>query len=312
MPRPTKRSNQSIVASAKGGTAKKRKARSKGAVKKQQQRIRKGWIDTFDRFESLSERIKNNQGKNRTFEENKVLLFAIKAALKRSLDRNKDDVYNTTINWREIESEIARDFCVKLSHVIDLRKGFLEDGDVFVFGERARGQAADGAKVSANQKVTLEMLKAIVSKVDTQHSEGKSVISNNIVALLLDRFAMKIHRVTAGRVLKRIGLSFTPVKAPRRTYAAYRSKAVRDFLIRVDKLEKEDDDDVIKVFTDESYVNLNHSMKNSFMHTDESKGSDLKRKTGKGRRLIILHAITKDGPLCELDDERGYPVDDLI
>ena len=37
----------------------------------------------------------------------------------------------------------------------------------FVFGERARGQGVDGAKVSTNQKVTLEILKAIASKVDS-------------------------------------------------------------------------------------------------------------------------------------------------
>ena len=81
------------------------------------------------------------------------------------------------------------------------------------------------------------------------------------------------------------------MKAPRRTYAAYRSKAVRDFLINVDKLEREilaGKDGLIEVFTDESYVNINHAMKNSFMHTDESKCSDLKRKTGKGRRLSCM------------------------
>ena len=108
--------------------------------------------------------------------------------------------------------------------------------------------------------------------------------------------------------MKKLGLSFTPVKAPRRTYTVYRSKAVRDFLSTVDKLEREilaGKDDAIEVFTDESYVNINHAMKISFMHTNESKGSDLKRKTGKGRILIILHAITRDDPLYELDDATG-------
>ena len=102
----------------------------------------------------MSEGIKNNQGKNRTFGGNKVLLFEIKAALKRALDRIRDGGCSSTLNWSKKELEIARDFCVKLSHVIDLRKGFLDDGDIFVFGKRARSQGTDGAKVSTNQKVT--------------------------------------------------------------------------------------------------------------------------------------------------------------
>ena len=141
------------------------------------------------------------------------------------------------------------------------------------------------------------------------------MISNNIVALLLDRFTLIAHWVTAGKFLKKSGLSFTLVEGAQRTYDTYRSKALRDFLISVDKLERKiiaGKNDVIEVFTDESYVNINHAMKNSFIHTDESKGSDLKKKTGKRRRLIIVHTITQDGPLCELDDATGYPVDDLI
>jgi transposase len=62
------------------------------------------------------------------------------------------------------------------------------------------------------------------------------------------------------------------------------------------------------VFTDESYVHNTHSLSNSY----HAVGSDcrINKSSSKGRRLIILHAITPDGPLCERDSN-GIPVDDL-
>lgn len=49
------------------------------------------------------------------------------------------------------------------------------------------------------------------------------------------------------------------------------------------------------VYLDEIYVNQNHSIGKS-------------RRSGRGKRLIILYAITKDGPLAERDPETGKPI----
>ena len=54
---------------------------------------------------------------------------------------------------------------------------------------------------------------------------------------------------------------------------------------------------------DESYVNNMHSLNYSYME----KGKDhIERPSSKGKRLVILQAITKDGPLCEREDN-GVP-----
>ena len=60
------------------------------------------------------------------------------------------------------------------------------------------------------------------------------------------------------------------------------------------------------VYTDQSYIHSTHCAGNSYM----SEGKCLNKGSGKGRRLIILHAITKFGPLCERLPN-GVPVDDL-
>ena len=72
------------------------------------------------------------------------------------------------------------------------------------------------------------------------------------------------------------------------------------------------DSDCVFIFTDESYVNINHASASAFMPKDVKKGGKLKRKTGKGKRLIIFHAIGEDGPLVENDLATGYPIDELV
>lgn len=67
----------------------------------------------------------------------------------------------------------------------------------------------------------------------------------------------------------------------------------------------------VYVFTDKSYMKKNHAHKNGHTPKDPNIDSKLNRKSGKCTRLVILHSITKDGPLAEMDDETCIPVDDL-
>lgn len=66
------------------------------------------------------------------------------------------------------------------------------------------------------------------------------------------------------------------------------------------------DSKYVFIFTDESYVNINHTAKNAYGKA----GQSMKKKTGKRKRLIILHDIGEDGPLMDRD-ENNVPIDDL-
>jgi hypothetical protein len=68
------------------------------------------------------------------------------------------------------------------------------------------------------------------------------------------------------------------------------------------------DSDCVYVFTDESYVHQSHALDHSYLPKDDKA---IERKTGKGGRLIILHPITTDGPLCATE-ENGRPIDNLV
>ena len=58
--------------------------------------------------------------------------------------------------------------------------------------------------------------------------------------------------------------------------------------------------DTIIIRMDESYIHQNHAPSMSWVHKDQ-KRKTIGRSTAKGKRLIIVHAIGLDGPLCELD-----------
>ena len=58
---------------------------------------------TFDCFDSFTEVLKNSTGKCRSFEENQLLIFAIKSYLKRELEKGaREDGNHMTINWTVI------------------------------------------------------------------------------------------------------------------------------------------------------------------------------------------------------------------
>ena len=64
---------------------------------------------------------------------------------------------------------------------------------------------------------------------------------------------------------------------------------------------QEGDGVYIKVFTYESYVNTNHASNNAYLPADDSLDVNISQKYGKGRRLIILYAITEYGTLYDTD-----------
>jgi hypothetical protein len=74
--------------------------------------------------------------------------------------------------------------------------------------------------------------------------------------------------------------------------------ALRDFLVRIDGLVAQHDKEgkdcpFVFVFTDETYIHRTHAHAKSYL----SENATINRSSSKGERLIILHAITPDGPL---------------
>ena len=79
-------------------------------------------------------------------------------------------------------------------------------------------------------------------------------------------------------------------------------EVIRDFLIEYDKIAKliDQGEPYEFVYMDESYCHNTHASSDSWAPTVGD--THVNRSTSKGKRLCIIHAITKDGPMCEYDD----------
>ena len=101
----------------------KRLSEAKKNVERRKQRVLCKWKSSLERFEEITPFICNKKGKKRSTEENKLLLFALKACLRRRLEAVKI-AKDCKISWDSIEDEICSDFKVKKLHLRDLRRSF--------------------------------------------------------------------------------------------------------------------------------------------------------------------------------------------
>ncbi|CAB1118710.1 unnamed protein product [Ectocarpus sp. CCAP 1310/34] len=88
-----------------------------------------------------------------------------------------------------------------------------------------------------------------------------------------------------------------------------RKNRIRLFLVKMDLAKRAEDAGVaVIVYMDESFVHQAHGSAYSYFPSND-KGvvqDEIGRTTGKGVRMIMVHAITKHGPLAELQE--GFPI----
>jgi hypothetical protein len=114
----------------------RRLSQSLHASKKRKECKANVWRNQLEVFKGLKEEIKNPKGRSRTLEENKLLLLALLRELDQRVESmNNGNVHPSSITWTSIEETVARDFCVDRAILTELRRNFLDDGDVIVFGQ---------------------------------------------------------------------------------------------------------------------------------------------------------------------------------
>ena len=282
------------------------------ATKKRKERKANIWRNHLEVFSELKEIIKNPNGRSRTLEENKLLLLALLRELRQRVESmDNGTLHPSSLTWTSIEETVAHDFCVKQANLTELRSTFLDDGDVVVFGqENERGGAAENYDHTKQEKISSEVLLELTKYIDQQHAEGRSVTNRKLRNWLRDEHGTDVSRRTLQRKLKALGLSWSKVKPQKRTLSSFRLKAIRDYLIEfsnyVQEMENGNPNDYVFVFQDESYIHNTHAGGYSYVQKGQE---NIGRKSSKGKRLVILHSIMPQGPLCEL--ENGKPVDDL-
>ena len=186
MPRPSKRKKISKLANVAAAVDRKadlqEARRKKASVEK--------WETIYDNFSEQKDSLANPKGKQRTFEENKMLLLALRGALDAHLNRMKLGVQES-LTWTTIEKEVATTFQVGPAYVKNLRREFLATGQVRVWERRGVAEpdheeeeiiapppVAIGNNHNPRSKLLPHHLLALCRWVDRQHGEGRTVTNS--------------------------------------------------------------------------------------------------------------------------------------
>jgi len=302
MPRQTKRRRASRSALANFRRAKAR---------------RRQWAEMLEHLDERRSALRNATGRTCTVEENRLVLLAINCVLRSYLQLyDAGAIAITELTWANIDRAVASEMLKSAKTIRELRQTYMEDNEVLVFGEEhgeesTRGGGAKAYSFENTKKLTGHLLLKLIEFVDKEHADGCTVTNRRCRNFLRIEHQVKVSKSTMSRYFHRLGLSWQPCKSKKRRVGEYRMDAIRDYLIELDRLQKEMDADpnckFVFVFTDESFIHQNHASQFSFL----SEAHNIERSSSKGRRLIILHAISADGPMCERD-QFGVPIDDLV
>lgn len=146
--------------------------------------------------------------------------------------------------------------------------------------------------------------------MDSLHLNGETATSRKICRHLMKEHAIEVHQSTISCVVNWMGMSWKLMKGKKMTFRSQHNLVLCKFLIQLKLFIKEQREEYVLVFTDESYIHQNHKSKSCYQTQQQAKEGNKNRKNAKGRCPIIMHAITTEGPLTTYTEDR-LPVDNL-
>ncbi|KKL87179.1 hypothetical protein LCGC14_1937300 [marine sediment metagenome] len=144
-------------------------------------------------------------------------------------------------------------------------------------------------------RVSGDLVSSIRHHIRSMNLQGEHISVRSLRAWLIQEFKIDIPIMTLWRALRRIG--FTYGRNKRRS-----TLKERDYVISArrkylrEKISNRNDNGTLKrpeVYLDETYLNKNHSNDNAWFLDED--GPWVNKPSGKGPRLIIVHAITING-----------------
>jgi len=143
--------------------------------------------------------------------------------------------------------------------------------------------------------------------------EGETVTIKKLQSLLEIECNVKASRSVVRKILKRLGYQWGAVqKVGVRRKRPDLTLELREFLLKYSEaLRKQSSGKYVIVYMDESYVHERHSKNYTWFHPNSDDKNRVFCGTGKGKRLIIVHALTKDGLLNVKGHERQQDTEQL-
>ena len=81
-------------------------------------------------------------------------------------------------------------------------------------------------------------MRHIVDFIDNSHRQGKGVTLRKVRTSVRKKFGLEISKTCASQTMKKLGLTYQPVKKRRRNQNAYRPERIREFLVGYDGIVK--------------------------------------------------------------------------
>jgi hypothetical protein len=250
----------------------------------------------YEEYVKLTECVIHEKGRVHSYEENKLFIHGIKLVWYMVVQF----AYNRIIDWSQITetfilNETARYFRVGYRQVKFVYDHICE-GVVAVQETVKRG--AGSPRYVSKRKLNPDQLAQLLNHINEVHFNGATNSISQLQKFFKNELKVDMSTRTIINYMRWLGLSWKKANPRKRTLGAYRLEVIRDYLQKYDLYFKKirDGDPYVFVYMDESYFHNTHSTGYSWLGEDAS----INKGVSRGRRLVIIHAITKDGPLCQL------------
>jgi transposase len=173
-----------------------------------------------------------------------------------------------------------------------------DEREVYVVDTSGRGGGAS-THINHSRHVSVEVIFTIIECIREANLAGGGCTTTTLIDAIFKEHHVTLHQRTLRNVLSSMGYRYGKANVIGKMNDAWYVARIRTFLIQYSKaLIDQQEGRCVIVYTDESYVNTNHARKSTWYTTLSSESNDVVRPSGKGKRLVLLHAFTKDGWLA--------------
>jgi hypothetical protein len=228
----------------------------------------------------------NPKGRALTSGERRIALSLL-LALQAHEGKSLTDAVNSVSQWLHTSNKTLH----------SLWQGWNETKQVGDADNSRRG-AASAIYPHPSHGITPDQQIAVQDALFEAQQQGKHCSSRMIHNLLKTKHQLSVCSRTVRRWLRKLGYRWGKSKAVGRMTKDARAERVRTFIQQyAAALKKQEAEECVIVYTDESFVHTGHHSRSMwFLPTSEEK-NEVRRKTGRGKRLILLHAMTQSGLL---------------
>jgi hypothetical protein len=186
-----------------------------------------------------------------------------------------------------------------------------DEGEVYVVDTAGRGGGAS-IHINHSRHVSVEVVFTIIEKIREANATGGGCTTTELISAILEVHDITIHPRTLQNVLGSMGYRYGKANVIGKMNDAWYVSRIRTFLIQYSQALKEQEEGrCVIVYTDESYVNTNHARMQTWYSDIATEKNDVVRPSGKGKRLVLLHAFTRDGWLVHDNSVHNDRADQL-